>query len=148
MVNLRHCVNNKCDFSLYITWHGMTALYGNDTFIKSIWKFKDRFTQHKQTFKNKSKSNATTLSAYTWDKQINTNTDIKWNIIKKCSVYHPGNYNCDLCLTEKLRKIKSANNPNNINKRNDIGSRLTLIFIFSWICLLENTICFNTFIDR
>ena len=84
-------------------------------------KFKDRFTQHKHTFKKK--SNATTLSAYTWDKQIDTNTDIKWNIIKKCSVYQPGNYNCDLCLTEKLHIIKSANNPNNINKRNDIGSR-------------------------
>ena len=65
-------------------------------------KFKDRFIQHKHTLKNKSKSNATTLSAYAWDKQINTNTDIKWNIIKKCSVYQPRNYNCDLCLTEKL----------------------------------------------
>ena len=74
-------------------------------------------------FKNKSKSNATTSSACAWDKQINTKTDIKWNIIKKCSVYQPCNYNCDLCLTEKLCIIKSANNPNNINKRNDIGSR-------------------------
>ena len=66
-------------------------------------KFKDRFTQHKHTFRNKSKSNATTLSAYTWDKQIDTNTGIKWNIIKKCPIYH--------CLTEKLHIIKSANNP-------------------------------------
>ena len=50
-------------------------------------KFKDRFTQHKHSFKNKSKRNATTLSAYVWDKRINTQTDIKWNIIKKWSVY-------------------------------------------------------------
>ena len=53
-------------------------------------------TQQKHTIKNKYKSNATTLSAYAWDKQINTNTDIKQNIIKKCFIYQPSNYNCDL----------------------------------------------------
>ena len=62
-------------------------------------------------------------AAIAWDEQINTHTDIKWNIIKKCTVYQPGNYNCDLCLTEKLCIIKSANNPNNTNKRSDIGNR-------------------------
>ena len=35
-------------------------------------KFKDRLTQHKHSFKNQSKRNATTLSTYTWDNQINT----------------------------------------------------------------------------
>ena len=68
-------------------------------------KFKERFTKHKHT---KSKINATTLSAYAWDKQINSNTDIKWNIIKKYSLYQPGNYNCYLCLTEKLHIIKKC----------------------------------------
>ena len=47
---------------------------------------------------------------------------MEYHKIKKFSVYQPGNYNCDLCLTEKLHIIKSANNPNNINKRNDIES--------------------------
>ena len=46
-------------------------------------KCKDRFTQHKNSFKNKSKRNATTLSTYAWDKQINTQTELKWNIMKK-----------------------------------------------------------------
>lgn len=86
-------------------------------------KFKDRFTQHKHSFKNQSKKYATTLSTYAWDKQINTQTEIKWNIIKKCSVYKPGNSHCDLCLSEKLFIIKNANNPNNINKRNDVGGK-------------------------
>ena len=40
------------------------------------WKFKDRFNQHKHTFKNKSKSN---LHLHTHG--INNNADIKWNII-------------------------------------------------------------------
>ena len=86
-------------------------------------KFKDRFTQHKHTFKNKSKKFATTLSAYTWNKGLNPEPNIKWEIIQKCSTYKPGNFNCDLCISEKLHIIKNANNPNNINKRNDIATK-------------------------
>ena len=38
--------------------------------------------------------------------------------------YRPGISYCYLCLSEKLCIIKkNANNPNNINKRNDIGSK-------------------------
>ena len=44
-------------------------------------------------------------------------------IIQKCSTYKPGNFNCDLCISEKLHIIKNANNPNNINKRNDIATK-------------------------
>ena len=40
-------------------------------------KFKDWFTQHKHSFKNQSKKYATTLATYAWDKQINTQTEIK-----------------------------------------------------------------------
>ena len=54
--------------------------------------------------------------------KLTLNTDVKWNVIKKCAIYQPGNCNCNLCLTEKLCIIKSGNNPNNINKRNDAGS--------------------------
>ena len=61
-------------------------------------KCKDRFTQHKHSFKNQSKRNATTLSTYAWEKQINTQTEIKWNVIKKCYVYKPSNSYCDLCF--------------------------------------------------
>ena len=43
--------------------------------------------------------------------------------MEKCSVYKPGNSYCDLCLSEKLFLIKMANNPNNINERNDVGGK-------------------------
>ena len=65
-------------------------------------KCKERFTQHKNSLKNKSKRNATSLSTQAWDKQINTLTEIKCNIIKKCSVYKPGNSYCDLCLSDNF----------------------------------------------
>ena len=86
-------------------------------------KFKDRYTQHKHSFKNKSKKFATTLSTYTWNKNLDPEPNIKWEIIKKCRTYQPGNQNCDLCLSEKLNIIKNANNPYNINKRNDIATK-------------------------
>ena len=86
-------------------------------------KFKTRYTQHVHSFKTASKMNATTLSQYIWDKKMSPNPKIKWNILKKCTTYQPGNRSCDLCISEKLAIIKNSNNPNNINKRNDIGTR-------------------------
>ena len=41
----------------------------------------------------------------------------------KYAVYKPGNSSCDFCLSGKLCMIKNANNPNNINKRNDVGNK-------------------------
>ena len=42
---------------------------------------------------------------------------------QKCSVYKPDDSYFDLCLSEKLCLIKNANNPNNLNKRNNIGGK-------------------------
>ena len=44
-------------------------------------KFKDRSAQHKSTFKNKSKKFSTALSSYTWNKGINPEPEMKWEII-------------------------------------------------------------------
>ena len=88
-------------------------------------KFKTRFTQHTHSFKMESKKNATTLSQYIWCQKMNPNPKIKWSILKKCTTYQPGNKCCDLCISEKLSIIKNSSNPNNINKRNDIGTRCT-----------------------
>ena len=47
---------------------------------------------------------------------------------EKGSKVYAGNWDylhfyCDLCLSEKLCIIKNENNPNDINKRNDIGGK-------------------------
>ena len=55
--------------------------FGTDCIGVTQEKYKDRFTQQKHSFKNKSKRIATTLSIYAWDKQLNTQTKIKGNII-------------------------------------------------------------------
>ena len=49
-----------------------------------------------------------------------------WNKMehyKKMLCIKPDNSHCDLCLSEKLFIIKNANNPNNVNKRNDVGGK-------------------------
>ena len=71
------------------------------------------------------------LSTCAWDGQANKHSNLnkKEYHQKMLSVYKPGN---SYCLSEKLCMIKNANNPNKINKRNDIGSKCmhTLKFLF------------------
>ena len=85
--------------------------------------FKDRYRNHLQSFSKKEKENATSLAKYVWDNGLNPNPRIKWEIVKECRVYQPGNKACDLCITEKVEILKQVNNPLNINKRNDLGTR-------------------------
>ena len=61
--------------------------------------FKIRFNNHIQSFKNPNKKNATTLAQYIWENKLNPNPNIKWEIIKKCKTYKPGNRYCDLFLS-------------------------------------------------
>ena len=44
------------------------------------------------------------------------------NIIE-CKKFSPGDRMCDLCTSEKLYILKCANDVNNINLRNDVGTR-------------------------
>ena len=96
--------------------------------------FKARYRNHMQSFKNPQKRNTTTLAQYVWNHALNPNPNIKWEILKNCSVYRPGNKACDLCICEKLAILESTNNPLNINKRNDIGGRC----IHRRCCALDN----------
>ena len=102
-----------------VTYIGMTST-----------EFRGRVRRHKHSFITESKLNETTLSKYIWDKELNRDeTDdiiepvVKWSILKECSVYRPGNINCDLCLTEKLFIIKNSMNPRTINKKQDISNK-------------------------
>ena len=59
-------------------------------------EFKERAGGHKQSFTTEYKEHATALSSYIWAKKINKNESdeiieprVKWNIIKKCSIYKP-----------------------------------------------------------
>lgn len=85
--------------------------------------FKERFNNHTQSFKARSKSNSSELSKYVWqlkDKKINFN--IKWSIVQKAAPYNPVTKRCNLCLAEKYQ-IMIAPRDNTLNKRSELISK-------------------------
>ena len=86
-------------------------------------KFKNRYNQHKHSFKAEARKFNTTLSAFVWSKGLTPEPEIKWTIVKKCGVYKPGDSTCGLCSEEKSEILKHMNDPACINKRNDVSTR-------------------------
>ena len=92
-------------------------------------ELKERVSGHRQSFREIEKEKSTTLAKYIWAKKLNIDKDgnifeptVKWEILKQCQTYKPGNRDCDLCLTEKSFIIKNIHKPENINKRTDVAS--------------------------
>ena len=123
------CLNNKtcpipkkCATSCVV--YKATVIPSKVNYVgMSKTKFKIRYNNHIQSFKNQNKRNCTTLAQYIWMNKLNPKPNIKWEIVKKCNLYRPGNSFCDLCVSEKVAIIELANNPFNINKRTDIATR-------------------------
>jgi hypothetical protein len=85
--------------------------------------FKQRYTQHKLSFRNKKYANSTELSKYIWKLQdIKKNYNIKWSVITSAKAYSNISKKCNLCLAEKLNIIK-ANKANLLNKRSELISK-------------------------
>ena len=81
--------------------------------------FKDRFTQHKSSFKHENKSSSTSLSSHIWDlKAKKTEYNLSWEILK----YKKESKKCQLCTTEKTL-ISLADPKRTLNKRNEIVSK-------------------------
>ena len=98
-------------------YYGLTSL-----------EFKDRIISHRQSFREKNKQNATALSSFIWNNELNKDNEtisepkLNWKVVKKCNTYRPGDRHCDLCLSEKVIIIKNINNPKTINKKTDVGT--------------------------
>ena len=86
-------------------------------------KFKERFNQHKHSFKSENRRKCTTLSDFIWTNNLNPEPKIKWTIIKQCQTYEPGKTSCDLCTSEKAEILKHINNPQCINRRNYLNTK-------------------------
>ena len=86
-------------------------------------KFKERFNQHKHSFKSENRKKCTTLSDFIWTNKLNPEPQIKWSIVKQCQTYEPGKASCDLCTSEKAEILKHINNPQCINRRNDLNTK-------------------------
>ena len=69
--------------------------------------FKERYSNHTATFRNKSKQKSTEFSEHIWKLKGNSiQHQISWNIASRACPYNGCTWKCDLCLTEKLMKAK------------------------------------------
>ena len=85
--------------------------------------FKQRYTQHKLSFRNRNYSNSTELSKHIWTlKDSNTNFTINWSILASAPAYSNKSKRCHLCLTEKLY-LTRAKKPSLLNKRTELISK-------------------------
>ena len=85
--------------------------------------FKQRYTQHNLTFRNRKYASRTELAKHIWKLKDNEeNYKITWSIISSASAYNNISKRCNLCLTEKLHIIK-ADKARNLNKRTELISK-------------------------
>ena len=84
--------------------------------------FKIRYGEHKNSFTNKKKRNATTLSSYIWTLEDNKIPfQIKWKILAKGKPFSTSSKICNLCLKEKYFIICRPNMAS-LNNRNELAS--------------------------
>ena len=84
--------------------------------------FKQRWSQHKSSFNNKSKANETTLSQYIWKlKEKNVKHVISWKIVCRANQFSPITGRCDLCTREKFYIIFKPEMCS-LNTRNELGT--------------------------
>ena len=70
--------------------------------------FKQRYTQHKLSFRKRNYSNSTQLSKDIWTlEDSNTNFTTNWSILATAPAYSNKTKRCHLCPTEKLYLIRA-----------------------------------------
>ena len=115
-------LSNKC-LSKNIIYKA-TVKDSNANYIgMTTTEFKARLANHTYSFKNENKKNATSLAQYIWDNKLNPKPNIKWEILKQCRPYVPGQTSCDVCTSEKIEIIAHTKDSKNINKKTDIGTK-------------------------
>ena len=83
-------------------------------------EFKLRYANHKQSFANERKRDATSLSQHIWSlKENNVPFSLTWKVLSKCTPYTCGSRVCNICTTEKFEILKS-DPKSTLNKRTEI----------------------------
>ena len=68
--------------------------------------FHERLRGHRKSFNHRKYSDTELSKHIWWLKDQGINYTIKWDIIKKCRKYKPGNWFCHLCVSEKYLILK------------------------------------------
>ena len=116
-----NCLTSSVDNNANVTTESDTI--GKNYIGLTKGTFKQRYTQHKLSFRNRNYSNSTELLKHIWTlKDSNTNFTINWSILATAPAYSNKTKRCHLCLTEKLYLIR-AKKPYLLNKRSELISK-------------------------
>ena len=91
-------------------------------YIGSSQDFKERYYNHKASFRNEEKQNATSLSKFVWENNMGPEPNIKWDIVTKGQIYQRGQRYCDLCLSEKI-SVLTCSEPGLLNNNDELISK-------------------------
>ena len=86
--------------------------------------FKRRYANHKKSFKYAKYEKETELSKEYWRlKNKNETPIVTWKIKKKCTPFNQNSGICNLCLSEKKIILEQCENPNVLNRRDELVSK-------------------------
>ena len=84
--------------------------------------FKDRYKNHKSTFKHQKKENDTMLASHIWDlKRQNIDYKITWKILERAKPFSPVSKICNLCTKEKYFIIFEPEKAS-LNKKEELNN--------------------------
>ena len=104
-------LEGKCLQTNVIYQATVTTETATETYVGLATNFKERYKNHKTSFRQSHRKNQTELSKYIWSLQdANKPIMIKWKILKKCKPYSNINKKCNLCVNEKFTIICKKKN--------------------------------------
>ncbi len=100
----------------------VTTQTTTETYVGLATNFKERYRNHKTSFRHENRRNETELSKHIWSlKDANKPFHLKWKVLQKSKAYSNINQKCNLCLLEKFIII-CKKDLCTLNKRNELAS--------------------------
>ena len=117
-----YILKGKCLQTNVIYQATVTTETAAETYVGLAANFKERYRNHKTSFRHSKRRNETELSKYVWNLQNEKKPfQIKWKILKKCKPYSNISKKCSLCLNEKFIII-CKKELCSLNRRNELAS--------------------------
>ena len=93
-----------------------------NTYIGATQDFKERYGNHKKSFKHVKYKTETELSTFLWKlKEDDIGYNLKWRVIDKGKLFNTVTKVCSLCTTEKYNLIHKPE-LGSLNERDELGT--------------------------
>ena len=117
------CLTKEVVYQATVTVQPETTSTVKETYIGlTATDFKTRYRNHKASFRQEARKNATELSKYLWRlKEEGKEYTVTWKVVARAKPYTSNSKRCDLCTTEKMFLITKPHMAT-LNKRNELVS--------------------------